>query len=37
MVFCLSCKKYTKDVNPIGKSMKNNRPYMSSKCGICKK
>ena len=25
MIFCLSCKKHTKDINPIGKLSKNNR------------
>ena len=37
MIFCLSCKKHTKDDNPIGKLTKNNRPYISAKCNICKK
>ena len=37
MIFCLSCKKHTKDINPIGKLSKNNRPYVLSKCNICKK
>ena len=37
MIFCLSCKKYTKDDNVIGKLTKNNKPYISAKCGICKK
>ena len=37
MIFCLSCKKYTKDDNVIGKLTKNNRPYISAKCSICKK
>ena len=36
MIFCLSCKK-TNDINPIGKLTKNNRPYISTKCNICKK
>ena len=35
MIFCLSCKKYTNDINAIGKL--NNRPYISAKCNICKK
>ena len=34
MIFCLSCKKRTNDINPIGKLTKNDRPY---KCDICKK
>ena len=37
MIFCLSCKKHTKDDNVIGKLTKNNKPYISAKCGICKK
>ena len=37
MIFCLSCKKHTNDINPIGKLSKNNRPYVLSKCNICKK
>ena len=36
MIFCLSCKKRTNDINPIGKLTKNNRPYISAKCNICK-
>ena len=37
MIFCLSCKKHTKDVNVIGKLTKNGKPYVSAKCNICKK
>ena len=37
MIFCLSCKKRTNDINPIGKLRKNNKPYISAKCNICKK
>ena len=37
MIFCLSCKKHTSDINPIGKLTKNNKPYISAKCNICKK
>ena len=37
MIFCLSCKKHNKDINVIGKLTKNNKPYISSKCNICKK
>ena len=37
MIFCLSCKKHTKDDNVVGKLTKNNRPYISAKCNICKK
>ena len=37
MIFCLSCKKPTNDINPIGKLTKNNKAYISAKCNICKK
>ena len=37
MIYCLSCKKHTKDINPIGKLTKNNRAYISVECNICKK
>ena len=37
MIFCLSCKKHINDINPIGKLTKNNKPYISAKCNICKK
>ena len=37
MIFCLSCRKHTKDDNPIGKFIENNKPYISAKCNICKK
>ena len=37
MIFCLSCKKHTNDINPIGKLTKNKKPYISAKCDICKK
>ena len=37
MIFCLSCRKNTNDINPIGKLTKNNRPYNTAKCNICKK
>ena len=37
MIFCLSCKKHTKDDDIIGKLTKNNKPYISAKCNICKK
>ena len=37
MIFCLSCKKHTKDDNVIGKLTSNNKPYTSAKCNICKK
>ena len=37
MIFCLSCKKRTNDINPIGKITSNNKPYIIAKCHICKK
>ena len=37
MIFCLSCKNHTNDINPVGKLTKNNRPYISAKYNICKK
>ena len=37
MIFCLSCKKHTKDDNVVGKLTNNNRPYITAKCNICKK
>ena len=37
MIFCLSCKKHTNDINSIGKLTKNNTAYISAKCNICKK
>ena len=37
MIFCLSCKKHTNDTNAVGKLTKNNKPYISAKCNICKK
>ena len=37
MIFCLSCKKHTNNINPVGKLTKNNKPYISAKCNICKK
>ena len=36
MIFCFSCKKHTNDINSIGKLTKNNKPYISAKCNICK-
>ena len=37
MIFCLSCKKHTNDINPVGKLTNNNKPCISVKCNICKK
>ena len=36
MIFCLSCKKHTKNDNVIGKLTSNNKPYISAKCNISK-
>ena len=37
MIFCLSYQKHTKNDNVIGKLTKNDKPYISAKCNICKK
>ena len=37
MIYCLSCKKHSKDISPVGKLTKNNKPYISAKCSICNK
>ena len=37
MIYCLSCKKPTKDVNVKAKVTKNKRPYITANCEICKK
>ena len=37
MIFCLSCKKHTNDINAVGELTRNNKPYISAKCNICKK
>ena len=37
MIFCLSCKKHTNDINPVDKLTSNNRPYISAKYNIRKK
>ena len=36
MIFCLSCKKHTNDINRLGKLTKNNKAYIFAKCDICK-
>ena len=28
MIFCLSCKKHTNDINAVGKLTKNIKPYI---------
>ena len=33
--YCLSCKKYTENINPKVMKTKNNRKMMLSKCSSC--
>ena len=33
--YCLSCRKYTKNANPIIVKNKNNRSMIQSNCAIC--
>ena len=33
--YCLSCKKYTKNIDPKVVKTKNNRLMMLSKCSVC--
>ena len=37
MIYCLFCKKPTKDINIKPKVTKTQRPYISANCDICKK
>ena len=37
MIYCLSCKKPTKDVNVNPKVTKNKKPYIKADCDICKR
>ena len=37
MIYCLSCRKHTKDDNIKPKLTKYQRPYISASCNICKK
>ena len=37
MIYCLSCKKRTIDINLKPKVTKNKKPYIQSTCSICKK
>ena len=37
MIYCLSCKKPTKDVNVKPDMTKNQRPYITANCDICKR
>ena len=35
-IYCLSCKKDTRNIDPKLIKTKNNKKMMSSKCSICK-
>ena len=37
MIYCLSCRKQTKDINVTPKITKNKRPYITANCDICKR
>ena len=37
MIYCISCKKKTNDINIKPKITKNNKPYILANCSICKK
>ena len=37
MIYCLSCKKPTKDINVKPKVTKNKKPYITANCDICKR
>ena len=37
MIYCLSCKKPTKDINVKPKVTKNKRPYITANCDNCKR
>ena len=37
MIYCLSCKKPTKDVDIKPKVTKNKRPYITANCLTCKR
>ena len=37
MIYCLSCKKMTEDINIKPKVTKNKRPYITANCDICKR
>ena len=37
MIYCLSCKKLTKDINVTPKVTKNKRPYITANCDIYKR
>ena len=35
MIYCLSCKKPTEDVNIKPKVTKNKKPHITANCSIC--
>ena len=37
MIYCLSCKKMTEDVNVKPEITKNKKPYITANCDICKR
>ena len=37
MIYCLSCKKPTKNLNVKPNMTKNKRPYITANCDICKR
>ena len=37
MIYCLSCRKATEDVNVKAKVTKNKKPYITANCSICKR
>ena len=37
MIYCLSCKKLTEDVNIKAKVTKHKKPYILANCDICKR
>ena len=37
MIYCLSCKKLTKNLNVKANMTKNKRPYITANCDICKR
>ena len=37
MIYCLSSKKSTEDVNTKAKFTKNKKPYITANCSICKR
>ena len=37
MIYCLSCRKITKDIDIKPKITKNKKPYITANCDICKR